>query len=514
ETLESRQLLDAAVWHNVLNRYDTNASGGQQPVTPIDALVVINEFARNSHSQPGTGVLNTQIDDGQRPPFYDVNCDGSVTPLDALQVINTLASGRFQSAWTFEAATSGGVQGNFEAAGCHARLNEGQSLRTELTSRFVKRDAVDGVRVMFDAPQFDSQANGSGSQGMMQDAFEIIVTDTEGNIVTQPYRPGRTASFNWSEQAGHASGIAVQTTAVPEVSADTYEVIFNLAHLPDDEEVIVTARLINNDQDENTSVVIRELSLVSDLDQPPLQYESETRLASSSGPVQLSALEDVSGSMVASYGRTSYTQDRSQVITELTVTNRGNQAVTGRMIIVLDRFTDLDTAAMHPDGLLPDGRAYFDMTDYVDDVLEPGESTRPRTVRFTNPGDQRFAFRLITLGDLNNAPGGFVSEPLRRIEAEAAYRYTAIATDDDVEQELTYEVVSGPAAMDFVAGTNDLVWQTGQDDIGSHRVVIRATDPFGLFVEQTFDVEVVATLQNRPPNFVSDPVTEAIASSG
>ncbi|MEM6471528.1 MAG: FG-GAP-like repeat-containing protein, partial [Planctomycetota bacterium] len=50
--------------------------------------------------------------------------------------------------------------------------------------------------------------------------------------------------------------------------------------------------------------------------------------------------------------------------------------------------------------------------------------------------------------------------------------------------------------------------------VGSHRVVIRATDPFGLFVEQTFDIEVVATLQNRPPNFVTDPVTEAIASSG
>ena len=45
-------------------------------------------------------------------------------------------------------------------------------------------------------------------------------------------------------------------------------------------------------------------------------------------------------------------------------------------------------------------------------------------------------------------------------------------------------------------------------------LLIRATDPFGLFTEQTFDVEVVETLQNRPPTFTTDPVTDATASSG
>ncbi|MEM6470111.1 MAG: FG-GAP-like repeat-containing protein [Planctomycetota bacterium] len=348
----------------------------------------------------------------------------------------------------------------------------------------------------------------------MQDAFEIVVTDTQGEMVTQPYRPGRTASLNWSERAAGASGAAVVMNHVPEESQDTFEAIVNLSHLPDGQEIIVTARLINNDQDANTSVVIRELSLVSGLDAPPLEYASESAAASSNGPVQVSTLDDVSGSMVASYGRTSYAQDRSQLITELTVTNQGNQAVTGRMIVVLDRFTDLDTAVMHPDGLLPDGRAYFDMTAYVDEVLKPGESTRPRTIRFTNPGDERFGYRLVTLGDLNRAPGGFISDPLQRIEAGSTYRYTAIATDQDAEQVLTYGIVSGPQSMGFDAGTNQLVWQTTPGDVGSHRVVIRATDPFGLFVEQTFDIEVVATLQNRPPNFVTDPVTEAIASSG
>ena len=62
--------------------------------------------------------------------------------------------------------------------------------------------------------------------------------------------------------------------------------------------------------------------------------------------------------------------------------------------------------------------------------------------------------------------------------------------------------------------SGQVAWTTAPGDVSVHRVTLRATDPSGLFVQQTFDVEVVASLQNRPPNFVTDPVTESIASGG
>ena len=201
------------------------------------------------------------------------------------------------------------------------------------------------------------------------------------------------------------------------------------------------------------------------------------------------------------------------MITDLVVTNLGNQAINGPLVVVLDRFSDLETFALHPDGLLPDGRPYFDLTSYVDGVLEPGQSTQPREVRFTNPGDERFDYRLITLAALNRAPGPFTTTPVDRIEAGRTYRYAAAATDAD-GQTLRYSIIRGPETVAIDPTSGALSWETTSDDIGRHALTVRATDPYGLYVDQAFQVQVVATLQNRPPNFTSSPVTDAIASSG
>jgi len=77
-----------------------------------------------------------------------------------------------------------------------------------------------------------------------------------------------------------------------------------------------------------------------------------------------------------------------------------------------------------------------------------------------------------------------------------------------------YSIVAGPegASIDAVSGEVD--WTSTIEDLGAQSLTIRATDPFGEFVEQRFTVEVVETLQNRPPVFTTDPVTTATASSG
>ena len=68
--------------------------------------------------------------------------------------------------------------------------------------------------------------------------------------------------------------------------------------------------------------------------------------------------------------------------------------------------------------------------------------------------------------------------------------------------------------MTIDSTSGKIAWGTKTSDIGSHLVTVRASDSFGLFIEQSFAIEVLESLQNRPPNFTSNPVLEATASSG
>ncbi len=71
-------------WHNSINRFDVNADS---IVTPLDALIVINELNGRSVSDPDSGLIDATA---SAPPFLDVNGDYSVAPIDALLVINQL----------------------------------------------------------------------------------------------------------------------------------------------------------------------------------------------------------------------------------------------------------------------------------------------------------------------------------------------------------------------------------------------------------------------------------------
>ena len=89
ETLESRVLL-AADWQNPINYYDVDGSDEAQAVSPLDALLVINELSTPSVSDPATGKLPT-LDSEEVTAYFDVTGDGYVSPIDALAVINELS---------------------------------------------------------------------------------------------------------------------------------------------------------------------------------------------------------------------------------------------------------------------------------------------------------------------------------------------------------------------------------------------------------------------------------------
>ncbi len=80
ELLQRREVF-AADWTNTENVLDVNDSG---MVTPLDALLVINDLTENGGRSLGTK------DATSTPAWIDVNADKAVSPIDALLVINAL----------------------------------------------------------------------------------------------------------------------------------------------------------------------------------------------------------------------------------------------------------------------------------------------------------------------------------------------------------------------------------------------------------------------------------------
>lgn len=497
EMLERRDLLAAAIWHNSVHPLDVTSD---QPaiVSPRDALLVINWL--NDPSLPRQ--LPRQIDTTDSPEYVDTNCDGNVSPIDVLLVINHIN--------TIGSGIVGGLStngGSYAKSACSPQLKEGSSFSTELTRVLKVPRANSAVEVRFEAPEFDIQ-----SRQQIRDAFEIRIFDVDGRPLSLPYRQDVTSVFNWSEGFEPVFGSGTSTSIRPAGQISTATI--DLSHLQVGFEFTVGAQLVNNDTDDNTSVIIRGFEFVDRPTNSGPQPIVGSPESSAVPDFDLPKLSDVSGSVQANYGRTTLSGNHDRLSTELTVTNLGSQTILSPLLVVLENFSQLDAHAFRPDGILPDGRPFFDLTSQlVDGVLAPGQSVSSNELQFLNQSGQRFTFGLKTLGNLNLAPSRFASTPVASIEASKNYRYQPTVEDPE-GQPLRFSKVTGPDSMQVDSTTGLVTWDTAPELVGSHRVTLRATDPYGMFVEQSFTLAVLSSLQNRPPNFVTDPVTDAIASSG
>jgi len=80
----------ASPWQNFLRASDVN---GDNAVTALDALLVLNELAVHAYSDPNTFQLDDPLATGSFPGFYfDQNGSNTVTTLDALLILNELAA--------------------------------------------------------------------------------------------------------------------------------------------------------------------------------------------------------------------------------------------------------------------------------------------------------------------------------------------------------------------------------------------------------------------------------------
>ncbi|MFB2803333.1 Ig-like domain-containing protein [Shewanella seohaensis] len=107
--------------------------------------------------------------------------------------------------------------------------------------------------------------------------------------------------------------------------------------------------------------------------------------------------------------------------------------------------------------------------------------------------DQSFT---IVVANVNDAPT-ISSTALTSATQDAAYSYTLVATDSDVGDSLTLSAVTLPSWLSFNAATGVLSGTPSNADVGSHAVVLRATDVDGLTADQSFTI-VVANVNDAP----------------
>lgn len=496
EKLERRDLLATAVWHNPVFGLDVT---GDQPawVSAMDALNVINDLNRYGPRQ-----LPRQSESRSGPPFIDSNCDGYLNAMDALLVINHL--GRYGPGQVGGFSTEGGY---YSSAVCSPQIVEGAGFVTEY-ERILKVPANrNSLVVTFEAPSFDTS-----TVGEIKDALEVWLQDKNNKPINNGLSSNRRAVLNWTEGFEPIVGPGSRL----ERSASSQELAFHIdvSEFAAGTEMQLVMRLINNDRDDQTSVILRGFEFRTAAVESPswISAFSEKPSTPAAESIDLEALTDVTGLVSVDYGRTSLSADGKDLVSQLRLKNSSAIAVLSPMIAVFDRFSSSDVQLLRPDGVLADGRPFKIVMNDAQEVMAPqGELLLGPEFLVRNGTSNRFNYGVKFYAGLHTQPPAFVSQPLTSIEAGKTYRYSAQARSES-KGLLTYSLIRGPVGMSVEGNSGVLVWPTNANDIGLQHVVLRASDQYGLYIDQPFTIDVRADLANRPPIFVSEPKLEATAA--
>ena len=245
-------------------------------------------------------------------------------------------------------------------------------------------------------------------------------------------------------------------------------------------------------------------------------------------PDNTSRLEVVSASVQPEYGRTSFNEWTKVLYADLALRNTGTYPIRAPFYVGVTRISDPSVHLLSPDGMSADGIPYYDFTATITNtaacaspspggegrgeggILCAGQTSLNRTLAFSNPNHVQFTYDLLVLGQLNQAPS-FTTVPPLEVITNRVYSYDAEALDPDGDT-LRYSLLESPRGM-TLDPTNGFIRWTATNALGTYRIRLQADDQRGGLAEQTYLLSVIAPPSNRPPYFVSTPVTVARVST-
>ncbi len=334
----------------------------------------------------------------------------------------------------------------------------------------------------------------------INDAFEVALLDAAGNSLVHTVGTGQDAFFNLTEglPSAQAAGVSVNGETVT----------LDLSDIPAGTEARLVFRLVNNDDDTETTVRIQGIELLAGEDNGILSATLMPALVVASAKVNFSKLEDVSGWLTADYGRTSFNKRTDELTVEVAALNQSAYEVRNSLVMVVDNISNPLVRVLNADGVTPDGWAYFELSHLLGDgVLSGGETSAFRPLVFRNPGGVQFDYAVSFLSAVNEAPV-FVSEANQEALVDKPYHYSAKATDADGDT-LSYSLVNGPEGLTVDSKTGELLWNPVATDLGTTQVTIQVEDGHGGIDTQAYTLAVKAYVPNRSPLITTTPVVDA-----
>ncbi|MFT3883602.1 MAG: putative Ig domain-containing protein [Gemmatales bacterium] len=382
-----------------------------------------------------------------------------------------------------------------------ASIHEGDSYLVSLSKEFVPGAVPSRLDIFFSAPQFDTSAGNK-----LRDAFEVAYVDADGQTLVLPFSVTRDAYYNATE--GQAEQVAIGASKTSGL------ISVNLSGLPAGAAGRLYLRLFNNDGDTQSQVTIQSVAMVADSTLTPPSGTVASALLSSPTPIAIdvSTLTDVSTAILGEYGRSSYFAGTSTLYSILALRNAGSYGIGGPAIVVIDHLSDPTVVPQGVDGVLPDGRVYFNFTAFLNnDKLVPGAVSGMRALQFYTPSGKPFTYSITVLAQSNRAPA-FTTEALPDIAPGRTYLYNALAVDPDGDV-VQYQLLAGPSGMAVDPATGKVAWTPAAGQVGNHDVILEASDGRGGSTTQRFTISVRTDIPNRPPVITSAPVVDAYVNT-
>jgi len=241
------------------------------------------------------------------------------------------------------------------------------------------------------------------------------------------------------------------------------------------------------------------------------QTTTNTLILQGACPNNSSTLQVVSASVQPEYGRTSFNEWTTTLYADLALRNGGTYPVRAPFYVGVTHISDPTVRLLAADGVTADGISYYDFsTTLTNGTLARQQTSLSRTLAFHNPNKVQFTYELVVLGQLNQAPY-FTSIPRLEAIVGKPYTYPFAAIDPDGDA-LAYSLITGPT--DMVLNASTLTFQPPTNQLGTHDIRLRADDGKGGIAEQHYLLSVINPPSNRPPYFVSTPVTVAHVFAG
>ena len=443
EDLESRLLLTSN-WQNPVN--PLNVSGEiESYVSPVDVLHVVNELNDPHNSDPKTGKLDTRLE--RQAPFVDVDGDGYVSPVDALRVINAL------NRRTVTISESG-----------------------SLVRRFSRVVEVGGAGFRTLEVEISSSFDTSDTESLQGDVFQVLLTDQDTGTSLLSDGPLFTLSESGTE---YEPGL---------VRFEGERLAIELATITGSENAVLTFQLLNGDDDQQSSVVVKRVS--NNIEEGGLLSPTFARLFSEDAPREEIDIESLTVSDTISTRLTNVEFDLATGIYRARLTAENNGDSIGRDLAVVFPGLPEDVDPVNASGVTANGVPYWSLKGAVPSGgLQTGAESGFVEIAFENPNLHRLSLKPeVLIGLPNQAPR---LDPISNVslipgEVVRIAPHTTDADGDDVTVSLGLGSTLPTSVLD---ADGSIVLRPRPEDLGTYKVTLSANDG-ALSTTQVFEVQV------------------------